>query len=757
MRRAAFGALLGVLSIQYLPALPTLWPAGLALAVLVHRLLHPQTPAALVWFALGAFWAAWRAAIVLDPALPPMLEGEPVVVVGRVHGLAHADGRRTRFLFDVEEAVSARRHWPLRMRMRMDWYAPAPAVRAGERWRLTVRPRRPHGFANPGGFDYEAWLFQGRVRATAWVLPASTNALLSPARPGLHPLREALARGIEAALQGAPRRATVVALALGVDDGLTASEWDTLRRTGTTHLISISGLHISLAALLAFGLLRALWAMSPRACARAAAPRVAAAGAVLAAAAYAALAGGSVPTQRSLVLVAVAMAGAVALRTVAPGRLFAAALLAVLALDPLAVLSIGFWLSFGAAGLILYRFGARARAEPGWRRAIDLHLAVAVGLAPALAFAFGQNPLLGPLANAFAVPWTSYLVVPAVLGGTALLAWAPALAAYVLQAAHWTTVILWRVLDWLARFDAAVWWHGTTVPIAVIAGGVGVALLLAPRGLPGRWTALAWLLLAAAPPVGRPPPGQFELSVLDVGQGLAVVARTQRHALLFDTGPTFGPDFDAGAAVVVPYLQRRGVRVLDAVVVSHGDIDHAGGLASVRGAMHVRRLWSSVPAATGGLQCRRGGRWRWDGVEFRFLHPPQGWRSGDNDSSCVLRIAGTSGAALLAGDIERSAERALLDAGADALRAEIVVVPHHGSRSSSTPEFVAAVGASLAVVSSGYRNRFGFPAEVVVQRWRRSGAHVVDTARDGAVTIDGVAALARPVLYRHDSRRYWND
>jgi len=758
MRLAIAAFALGILAFQTLAQVPDRWPALVLAAALALRLVLPRA-GALVWLAAGLCWAWWHADRVLGQGLDPALEGEVAVVEGTVAGLPQRLADRLRFELLVVRVTSAQRQWPSPGRIRVDWYGPAPAVAAGERWRLVLRVRQARGFANPGGFDYERWLFQHRIRALAYVLPGSANARLQAAVPWhLHARRERLRRRIEGLLDGAPRRGLVIALALGDRSGIDPGQWRVLRRTGTGHLVAISGLHVGLAAGFAFLLARLVWAAAGAAALAIPAPRVAALAALAAALTYAALAGWSVPTQRAGAAAAVVLLTRLAGRTVAPSRLFALALAAVLLIDPLAVLGAGFWLSFGAVAVILYRYSARAPAVARWRQVLGLHPVIGLGLAPVLALVFGENPLLGPLANLVAVPWMGLVVVPLVLAGTLAAAVADAPAAALLWLAHAALGALWPGLELLAGFDAALWRHTRSGAAVAIPAAVGIALLLAPRGVPGRWTGLLWLLpLLAAPRAERLPDGDFRLTVLDVGQGLAALVETRRHALLFDTGPRFSPQLDAGTAVIVPHLRWRGIRALDAIIVSHADLDHRGGLAGVAAAIEVRRLLSSAPERLGrpAGRCTRGQRWRWDGVDFELLHPPPRPAAAGNDASCVLRVAGAHGAALLPGDIERGAERALLAARAPALAAAVLVVPHHGSATSSTREFVAAVGARYALIPAGYRNRFGFPAPPVSARYRAAGATVLDTGTGGAITVRVGTVPLVAQQHRHRDRRYW--
>lgn len=708
--------------------------------------------------AMGFLWAWFHAVLVLGPSLPAALEGEDLVLEGVIATLPEADGRRSRFVFATERLFHRGDALPPPGRVRLAWYQPYPVLEAGQRWRLQVRLKQPHGLANPGTFDYEGWLYQQRIRATGYVRPGNATRLLA-ADSGEFPLqrlRQRLHAQLRAAVGEHPLGGLVAALALGERQDIGREQWLRLRATGTNHLVAISGLHIGIVAGLALFLVRRLWPWSlylP-------APKAAALAALVAAALYAALAGFSIPTQRALIMVAVAMLALLGQRALRPARVLAVALLAVLLLDPLAVLSPGFWLSFGAVALILYGMGGRLGSSGWWWRWGRVQALVALGLAPWLAVWFQHVPLIGALANLLAVPWVSLLVVPLVLLGTVLLALWPAAAAALLSLALFGLDVLWWWLEWCGDLLPPRWSVLAAVPWTLLPALIGLAWLLAPRGWPARWLGLIWLLpLLLVRPAG-PTVGEAVVTVLDVGQGLAVLVRTADHTLLYDTGPAYGPESDAGEMVLLPVLHYFGITRLDALILSHGDGDHAGGAGAVFQGLEVRRFLSGAQAALpwrGHELCVRGQQWEWDGVRFEILFPApvEGHGGRGNDGSCVLRIATPHGALLLAGDIEAAAEQALLAAVPGQLAADVLVAPHHGSKTSSTAPFVTAVAARHVLFSVGYRNRWGFPHPAVVARYRVTGADLYDTARHGALTVRLGSTGVQVESWRQRVRRYW--
>jgi competence protein ComEC len=757
---AAF--LLGILAFQQMPHLPSAgWVALIPAVVLAGW--RPGILRLAAWFACGFLWTLWHAQTILSTGLPAGLEGRDVVVEGVITGIPERKPGLARAELAVERLSGDGRDWPSPGRIRLSWYDRAPGLAAGERWRLVARLKRPRGFANPGGFDVEAHLFRERIRATGYVRDDPRNQRLAVDQGyRLQRARQALGSRIDAALAGGSLRGVIVALAIGDEQGISRGQWDTLRRTGTSHLVAISGLHIGLVAGLCFFLARWIWARFARGVLICPAPHIGAGAAVAGALVYSALAGFSVPTQRTLVMVGVAMGALLLKRPCSIRHAFVSALLLVLVYDPLAVMEAGFWLSFGAVAVILYGMSHRVGMKGAWWRWGRVHVLVFIGLTPLMLVLFQQNPIVSPLANFIAVPWVSLGVVPLVLVGTLLLTVVPVLGEPVLRLAEWILSGLWPMLEWFARPDTVQWTQHAPVAWTVPLAAIGAVLLLAPRGMPGRWTGAVWLapaLLIAPAPKAE---GEFELTLLDVGQGLAAAVTTREHTLVFDTGARFGPDFDAGAAVLIPYLRHDGVRTVDLLILSHGDNDHIGGADSLAGAIGVGRVLSSVPEKIRQWpadRCVAGASWNWDGVSFRLLNPSPADGFSGNDASCVLLIDNGNGRALLTADIQAGAEAALVRRYADGLRAAILVAPHHGSKTSSTPAFVAAVGPRYVLFPAGYRNRWGFPHPKVVERYAATGAHLYSSAEHGAISVrvPRTGGVPSPVTYRQERARYWHE
>ena len=782
----------GVVVLQLCPSLPpqplalsALAGVGLVVAGTLRRPRESRRVVAVALFAAlcGFSYAAWRAEIRLADALPPQWEGVDLRIAGVVDELPQPGERGVRFTFAVEGIMTDRARVP--NHISLGWYAERargdqseaiPEVHAGERWALTVRLKRPHGNVNPAGFDLEAWLLEHDLRATGYVRPDARHSRLDSfaGRPGdyVQRARESVRARIQRALDGKPYAGVVVALAIGDQRAIPETQWLVFNRTGIAHLVSISGLHVTVFAALAGGLAFLLTRRSTRITTRVPARKLAALVGALCAFAYVLLAGAEVPAVRTLLMLWVGACGLWLGRPGTAAIVWLWSLVVVLLWDPWASLAPGFWLSFGAVGLLLFAGCGRLRSAPvtslrkrvwrGLREGARTQWVVTVGLVPATLALFQQFSLVSALANAIAIPSVTLGIVPLALTGIAL----PFDAIWV--AAHMLLSALMAFLEWLARLPSAVWAQHAPPQWAVLAGTLGVVLLIAPRGVPGRWIGLVWLLPLFVVRPSPPPDGAFRLTVLDVGQGLSVVVETAHHALVYDTGPRVGEAIDAGGRIVAPFLRAAGVGALDALVVSHQDLDHAGGALSLLQTVPVARLWSSLPleslvvvrASQRGTawRCAAGQFWEWDGVVFTVIFPPvaQYGETGvkTNDLSCVVRVDSAYGSALLTGDIEARSEAMLLRADGADLRADALIVPHHGSRTSSTPPFVAAVAPRIAIFTPGYRNRFGHPRAEVVARYARAASQLFRTDLDGAITVT-FGPEREAIAERAIRRRYW--
>lgn len=745
----ALALLAGIGACLALPVAPSLVVAaggviaGLLLGVRGHR----AVAAVLLGFGLAGLHAQHALQVQL-PAAPAKFD---TVLTGRIVELPRFEPRRTVFALDVEHDARGRLGGRT---VRLSWYADRdatpPVLHAGERWRLGVRLRAPRGLRNPGGSDTEKHAFADRLAATGHVRAGERSAAAS----GLQAWRDRESARIASALRR-PGDRFIRALALGDTRFLGDADWAVLRANGLTHLIAISGFHVGMVAgVLALGV-RGLWWLLPL-LGRWLPARIAASIAGLAGAGvYAAASGFALPTVRTLLMIAVVALAHAARRGISMPQALAIAAVAILVVDPLAVLSAGFWLSFAGVAWLLW---CMPRAGTSAVRELVRAQAVAtVGLLPLTVVLFGQASLAGPVANLVAVPWWSLVVAPLSVAGIALDALHPAAGAAAWGIASWCFDVGWPLFERLAALPFAAWYLPEASPAALPLAVLGAAWGLMPRGTPGRALALLLWLPLLWPDRQAPATGDVELTAIDVGQGLSVLVRTRHHALLYDAGPALPDGFDAGDRAVVPALRARGLAHLRRTVISHADLDHAGGWASVRREMPADDVEAPPGSGVEGARpCLAGERWTWDGVRFEVLHPPRDFPYLANDSSCVLRIAGHNGRALLTGDISAVVERRLVAAESARLRAEVVLVAHHGSRHSSDPAFVRATGAREAIFSTGHANRFRHPNRQVVERWADAGARTWNTADSGAVTVRIDAGGTHVTTERDRRRRMWD-
>lgn len=789
-----------------LPTIHALWLVLLAVPLGVTLWRAPAPVASAAALLLGLGWAIGFGNARVAALLPGDLEGEDFWVMGEVRGLPQSDARSQQFVFQVEKSCftllpdDCHRQSPEHAarfndrKILLNHYGNADMI-TDQRWLLRVRLNQPHGFANPGGFDYEGWLFQQGFTAKGYVRENPFNArldgsslLLDP--PSISLMRYHLRAKLLDAMRELPHASIILALVLGDQEQISAESWSLFTATGTNHLIVISGMHVAFIALLCYGLSNRMARLSPWLLLRIPAQKCGALSAVIGAFLYCLLAGFSVPTQRSCIMVLVFMSGQIIGRQFPPSFSFCLALTLVLLINPLSLTGAGFWLSFGAVGTLLLAFGgirrlrgASRRSKKGdeigtldddqrprwsgrrlWQQHVQPQYVVFIGMIVPLAIMMQQLSLLSPLANVLAIPLVNILVVPPALLGTLLLViFAPLGILFLTLANHVLAVVIWMLQGLTSHASGMVLWQffGLTTASLVFACA-GSLLLLLPRGWPGRWLALVMFLPMLFPQRHPLAEGIAEITVLDVGQGLAVVVQTAGHVLVYDTGPRLSESFDTGSAVVFPFLRRSGLRRIDRLIVSHADNDHAGGLQSVLNLLEVDLIAGSTwpeksEAPVNFAFCEQGKRWVWDDVTFEILHPSGKMPYAGNDSSCVLRIEAGEQSLLLPGDIEGQAERRLLQEHGAALASDVLIAPHHGSGTSSSASFLQAVQPSVVLYSAGYRSQFGHPVTQVVARYEALGAVPYNTALSGALSLR-LGEASGPVLpeeFRSSHRRYW--
>ena len=791
------------LQLQQRELWPGPWYAWLLLGGLILLLAARRQPARrwagtllslVAGVALAFGQAGWRAASQWEDQLPPRLEGRDLQVTGMVAAMPQRNEGGLRFRFDVETARLGGALARVPPRIHLGWYGesfagegqrgelqPPPAeLRPGQRWQMTVRLKAPHGNSNPHGFDYELWLWEQGLQATGYVRAGRHDP---PARllgaTWQHPVERARQTVRDAIFERItePKLAGVLAaLVVGDQAAIERADWDIFRATGVAHLMSISGLHVTMFAWAAGLCVGWLWRRSVRLCLWLAAPEAALGVGVMLAGGYALFSGWGLPAQRTVCMLATVALLCQSGRVWPWPQVWLLAMAVVVAMDPWALLQAGFWLSFVAVGVLFASDDgkqpaapvAAPQAAPSRRERLQAWLVthgasalreqwvVTLALTPLGLLLFQQVSLVGLLANAVAIPWVTAVLTPlAMLGVFWHAAWdAAALAA---QGLGWFLGLLAALPMASVSVAAPAVWAG----IFGVLGGLLLAMKL-PWGL--RAAGLPLLLPALLWQAPRPPAGEFELLAADIGQGNAVLVRTAGHALLYDSGPRFSRESDAGHRTIVPLLRALDEH-LDVLMLSHRDSDHTGGARAVLQMQPQARLISSLEdrhellSLSHATRCQAGQRWEWDGVLFQVLHPLAEdylQLARPNAMSCVLRVSSAQGraSALLVGDIELPQEAALLARQAP-LAADVLLVPHHGSKTSSGAAFLDQVRPGLGLVQAGYRNRFGHPAPPVSQRYEALGVRLVDSPRCGAARW----ASQRPtevVCQREQDLRYWH-
>ena len=761
----AVALLAGAVAVQALTALPSLW---LTIPVVIAGLILASRHSRWRWLGyvlLGAAWTVWRADLALSARLPAALEGEDIVVTGAVLGLPYAQDDATRFDLAVAAAERASQSVPLSGTLRLHWYASektvVPDIEPCSRWRLHVRLKRPRGLIDPGAFDFERYALAEGINATGYVREDTLNAATGERAFCVEHLRRRISQGIADTLGPGPQSDVLRALAFGDQRAMDEHEWNVARATGIPHLIAISGLHIALFAGFGVLLVRGLWKLAPRLTLRWPAPLIEALASIAFALGYAAISGLGLPTRRALVMIGMLLAANLVRRARAPVHGLAFAVIALLAFDPLCVLSAGFWLSFVGVAWLMFCLGGRGERRSWWREMIGAQGVASLGLLPLTIWFFGQSSLIGPLANLIAVPVVCFLILPFGVAGALLQLVVPALGAPLLTLAGYAMLALWGLLEQMADWPGALWYFPEPSAWAFALAMLGAAWLLLPRGMPARGLGFVLFLPLLVPVRHVLADGEFEALTLDVGQGLSVVVRTRDHTLVYDAGARFPSGFDLGEAAVVPALHAIGITRLDKLIVSHGDNDHAGGAAAVLAAFPHAAVSGGEPerlhvAAT---QCLAGEAWDWNGVSFRIVHPQAPLSERNNDRCCVLDVRSGDSELVLTGDVTTAVEPGIAAALAPVARQLVLQVPHHGSKTSSSDMLLDGLKPMLALVSAGYRNPFHHPHPDVVMRYATHGIAMLNTSQSGFVELRFSAAEAPRIIERGriDRHPYWRE
>ena len=701
------------------------------------------------FFLLGFVWMGVFSHWVLSTKVDPSYLNRVLLISGKIDSLVETTPHRTRFAFQSQQ--------PMQAKLRLSWYEnnpPLPIV-PGASYQLLIKLKPNHGYQNPGGFDFERYLFTQRIDAIGYVRSSSENRLLADKNnTSLLAIRHQIREKLNHQLSKFEFGGVLNALILGDRSLIKDTHWQSFIQTGTTHLSVVSGLHIGLISGLMFYFSGLVWQQCTRCLLLAPKPVVAAYFGLFAALAYALIAGLSTPTQRALIMASVVFIALIVRRHHDIWQLYGLALFLVLLFNPLNVFLPGFWLSFYVVAVIIYATKQMRHRHWLWQL-LYTQLLIAIATLPLLIYLFGQIAWSAPLANLIAVPLFATVLMPLVLLATLLtLLNIETLADLGFAASNELLSSLYQYLSYLQSL-LPVSNNQPQSPAWLILTIALVALIHLPKQFRFLPLGLASAMLLFNTTLARPAFGQARVTILDVGQGLAIVVQTQHHNLLFDTGAAYPSGFSLGEAVVTPYLKQQRIKALDMVVISHGDNDHLGGLAAIQTHFPINLLLSSEPlGTTTAKSCRDKRQWVWDGVVFEMLNNAQ--HLSNNNASCVLKISSDKYSLLLTGDIEKKAERYLLDTLKGKLKSDILIVPHHGSKTSSSVKFLQQVRPELAIVSSGLNNPFKHPANIIQKRYQALGIPLINTACSGGVEVHLGDALTLQRYRQAHARYYWH-
>jgi len=754
--------LLGDLYLQTFAVLPSLYFAFIALLITgaFGFYFKKHIPFSFLPFAftLGFFWTLWTAYSISSFTLKKEWEGKPLIAIGTISSLPRLATFGTQFEFHLEKLNTKN----VNTKIRLTW-PHTPHLTPGDKWKLLVKLKRVHSVQSNGAYDYEAWAYQQGIRATGSVQPNALNQLMSSNKYTYFFMRfrKMLQEKIMLYSPHTQTSPWLIALILGERNGISADDWQVLRNTGTNHLMAIGGLHLGMLASFAYFTVSYLWRRSTTLLLFFPAQKAAILAACLMAVVYGSLSGFSLPSQRAVIMFFVFTLMTLTDRKINPWFSWALALFFVLIMNPLTVLQDSFWLSFTTIALILYGMSHRLYSSGMWWKHGRVQWVIGIGLIPVSLALFQQCTLIAFIGNVIAIPWLTFTILPFCLLSVIFITSAPQFASVFLWMADKSLSQLWIVLSWLSSFHFASW--SLSLPsIYIVFLMIACFIFLLPAGMPSRWLSVIWILPALFYQPSKPLLGEYWLSLLDVGQGLAVVVETKNHTMVYDAGPKYASASDMGENIVLPYLRNHQIKNIDLMVISHGDNDHIGGAKAILNAFPLTRIKTSVPEKMHSLlasDCHAGDSWQWDGVTFAFLYPINNEINNGNDSSCVLMIDNGHYKALLPGDIEKQAEKNLLLNKPETLKADMMIAPHHGSKTSGMETFIAAVKPSIVLYATGYRNRYHFPHASVVESYAKIKAQAFNTVDSGTIQfkITNGGVVSPPEEYRITNRKYWFD
>ena len=754
----ALSFLAGVLCMQMQPEMPSLYWIGV-LPVAIFATYYCSRYVWLVLFFAGFFWAYWFGWSYLRAVPDESLVRQNIIISGVIADLPVVQKKSTKFRFNIESFKLDGYSGHVPEHIRLSWYYANIKLKPGERWQFLVRLKPPNGMLNPGGFDYEAWLYQQGIHATGYIKKSKLNKKLGDATglSFINQIRDKIRQHINSNAE--PEQAGLLnALAIGYRADMTADSWQMFIKTGTNHLIAISGLHIGLVAGFVWFILnylnriKYLGQFFNR--------RLILLVSFIAALIYAALAGFTIPTQRALIMLAVVYLGLFLYRQLTVVQSLSLALLLVLIISPTSVLSVGFWLSFLAVAAISYSIAGRL---PGRKKVLVWiwpQVVVIFALMPLGFYFFQQSSAIALFANIIAIPLISLLILPVLLAGILFLSVHSGFSVILINFAAEILSYLVGFLSHISEYEYSTIVHSQPDLFSLFLATIGVILLFAPYAFPARWLSFFLFLPVVTGQAEKISEGDYVLHVLDVGQGLSVYLKTTNHSLLFDTGARFSQRFDVGERVVLPFLRHQGISKLDKLIISNGDNDHIGGAEAIIKHFEVEQvLGRDIENLNHAekLHCQQGQKWSWDGVSFEILHPQHQNYRKRNNYSCVLKVWNRSGSVLIAADIEKKAELELVEKYTGLLNSEVLIVPHHGSKTSSSVSFLNNVKPETIIYSAGYLNRYDFPRPEIIERYSRYNTEQLNTAETGHIWLkfDHDGLKIGPISYRQENHRYW--
>ncbi len=797
-------AVIGIFSVSYFPSLPsglTTFGVVALLSILLpvlffifrrYKLFVTIFFAVSVGLTYGIYYGYW----IINSQLATELDGENFLITGTVVGLPYSNKKSQRFnlrIHTIEAIDKTIRSVPLSnmhdKKISLAWYSAyskpsqiIPDIKTGDYWRLKVKLRRPRGFVNPAGFDYQLYLLQQRIMATGYVKNSEDNQrLYHQCQDAMidcwrYQLREKYSRFDSAENQST--LGPLLGLLIGDRQFISAEQWQLLKDTGTVHLLAISGLHVGLAALIGGMVgkfLMRLWQLAFFRHGRWFSSVVS----FLFALSYSLLAGLSLPTQRALIMIAIFHVAIIFCRQIGPWRLLGYALFGVALIDPLSIRAQGFWLSFLAVSALLFVFNGyisknrKIKENNANLLLLSIHdikvrslgflkaqWVIALGLLIPSVLLLQGTSLSAPIGNLLAVPLVSIVTVPLLLLSLITLLFSLDIAQFLYLYAAKSIEWLFVYLEWVESVLPGFWYFdfGELLLPNIFIASAGLVWLLLPRGIPIRWLGLICLLPLFLPIQERPP---LRITFFDVGQGTAIAIETPNHQLVYDAGRQYSERFNVGQHIIAPYLLQQGNNSIDHLVISHSDGDHAGGVNGLLSLISAKELSSGEPTKTGGNQCQAGQRWQWDDIYFSVIWPTEtflkeaGPSINDNNYSCVLLIRYKGKTILLSGDIEKSVEKILLKKADFSKNISLLAVPHHGSQTSSHKSWVNHIQPRYAIFSAGYLNSYGHPHPNVVNRYQSVGTNMLFTAIDGAVTFSINNDEWEIKTWREYRRNYW--